>query len=501
MSGQLPEDFMEQLAATYGDANAFSKLVFGTPLHDGQVKYTGSATAQCNFLLPGNSWGKTEFIVRYALYLAWHKISDAEPTTFEDWIGQPYKGLIASYNYPIAKESFDRLVGYRKNRATVDALIGNLTIADPTRVTLTNGSIIDWGSLDGEGKLVEAARRQFIFVDEVGHIPDFAKTWDNILYPRTLGVGGRCHLLGTPKAHSDPYLLEVYEKGRTGSDPFYFSQAGSVLENTYWTEKERQRVFENPRYVTGWLPCADTPCAAPVCRPEGHPILTPVGRQVILGEFILSGGFFFNRHHIGRLFTGDHEVEWNGDNHFRQPAQEGRLYMGGFDLAGNKARTRRKKGSDPTVGFVVDYTERPWRIVRYDYIEGGDLDWEGKYALMREVYEEYRLPTLIIDATGAVDSVQEALQSRGVEVTGVQFGGAGNKKFDMLRNLQLALEMEWDGHRGLLRSPLIPKLKHELEHYALPDDHIAQDTVMCLAMVAHELVQWEVPPAIYGDVY
>ena len=51
-------------------------------------------------------------------------------------------------------------------------------------------------------------------MDEAGHIPDLSYTFDNILFPRTMGVGGQIHLFGTPKAHSDPYLLEVYEKGK-----------------------------------------------------------------------------------------------------------------------------------------------------------------------------------------------------------------------------------------------------------------------------------------------
>lgn len=451
-------------------------------------------------MLPGNSWGKTEFILRYAFYLAWHKISDVEADDFVSWLNQPYKGLIASYNYPIAKESFDRFLNFLKSREELKGLVKGYVSSPITRVTLSNGAIIDWGSLDGQGKLVEAARRQFIFVDEVGHIPDFAHTWDNILYPRTLGVGGRCHLFGTPKAHSDPYLLEVYEKGRKGEDPFYFSQAGSVLENAFWPEGERERVFQNPRYVKGWEPCPGN-CEAPVCRPQGHPLLTPVGRQVVLGEFIITGGFFFNRHHVQRLFTADYEVDWHGEAHFHEDPIPGHLYMAAFDLAGNKARKRKKKGSDPTVGFVIDYTTRPWRVVRYDFIEGGEMDWEQKYALMKEVYDLYSLPYLVIDATGAVDSVQEALQTRGVEVEGIQFGGVSSKKFDMLRNLQLVMEMDWDGAKGLVRCPPIPQLKYELEHYVLPDDDITQDNVIALAMVCHHISQWEVPAATFGDVY
>lgn len=523
----LAPDFMQRLAATENDPEAFCRLVFGAPepglpgLHAGQKRYAEMANAEVNFLLPGNSWGKTEFICRYMTYLAWFKKSrHGSPQTFEDWLSLKWKGLVASYTYPIAKESFERFLHYYKNREEVRALCAKRpTTSDPVRVEFANGSVVDWGSLDGQGRLVEAARRQAIMVDEAGHIPDLSATFDNILFPRTMGVGGVIHLLGTPKAHSDPYLLEVYEKGRSGKDPFYYSQAGSVLENEFWSEAERERVFSNPRYIKGWEPCPSggVDCDHDVCRPEGHPILTPIGRQVILGAFVIAGGYFFDRFAVGRMFTGDHEVTWHGENHFHEghwvlgptgvwtradAPPEGRLYMGAFDLGGNRMRKKgTRRGSDPTVGFVIDYTERPWRIVHFEYIEGGDADWEQKYQTMAEVYAGYPMPYLLIDATGQIDSVQEALLARGVEVEGVHFGGNTSKKFDMLRNLQLVTEMEWSGHRGLLRSPLIPQLKYELDHYVLPDDNIKQDCVMALAMCVHHISQWEMPAPTFGEVY
>jgi hypothetical protein len=119
---------------------------------------------------------------------------------------------------------------------------------------------------------------------------------------------------------------------------------------------------------------------------------------------------------------------------------------------------------------------------------------------MAEAFHTYEMPYLCIDATGTVDSVQEALQDRGVEVEGIHFGGSSSKKFDMLRNLQLVMELEWDGSKGVLRSPLIDRLKHELDHYILPDDDIQQDCVMALAMVCHQIAQWELPAPVFGDV-
>lgn len=512
----LPADFMARLAATAEDPSAFSELVFGTPFHTGQRRYAKNATAQVNFLLPGNSFGKTEFIARFVVWLCWFKHGPYRPETFKEWLSQEYKALVASYNYPIARESFERLTAHHRNRPELQALVKSINKSDPVRVEFSNGALIDWGSLDGQGKLVEAARRRAILVDEAGHIPDLSSTFDNILFPRTMGVGGQIHLLGTPKPHSDPYLLEVYEKGRKGDDPFYYSQPGSVFENEFWHQNEKDRVLQNPRYVTGWGPCkTGEGCAYATCVDGQHPILTPVGRQVIDGAFVLAGGYFFSRPHVSRIFTGDHDVEWHGDRHFSQgqwsdeggiwtrtgDIPSGRLYLGAFDLGGNKLRKRKRKGSDPTVGMVVDYTERPWKVVHYHNIEGGDMDWEQKYQTMSEVFQGYPMPYLLIDATGQIDSVQEALVNRGVEVEGIHFGGNSSKKLDMLRNLQLCMEMDFGGSKGVLRSPLIPVLKHELDHYVLPDDSISQDTVVTLAMLAHHVAQTELPAATAGDVF
>lgn len=497
----MRSDFMEQLALAEGDADAFSLLVFGTGLHEGQRRYANRAHAEVNFLLPGNSWGKTEFILRLAFYYAWYKIGPDCPDEFAAWLQQEYKVLVASYVYDIAKESFSRFEAMYRNREELRSIVASSNKSDPPSVMLTNGSIIDWGSLKNDGKLVEAARRRAIFVDEAGHIPDLADVFDNILFPRTMGVSGIVHLFGTPKAWSDPYLMEVYEKGRDGKDPFYFSQPGSVFENEFWPEREKERVLANPRYVTGWEPCPTDGCELLHCREGQHPILTPVGRQVILGEFILAGGFFFSRPHIRRLFTGQYDVEWYSDNHFEEKPQPGRLYVGGYDLGGNRRARKGKRGSDSTVGFVIDYTDKPWRIVYYDRIEGGDADWEMKYETFEKVFRDYNLPYLIIDTTGQIDSIEEALLRRGVEVEGVHFGGTGSKKYDMLRNLQLCTELDHNGEKGILRSVPIPKLQFELEHYVLPDEDIVQDHVMTLAMLCHHVAQWELPMAMAGEVF
>lgn len=494
---------MERLAQTRDNFSDFCELVFGTSAHAGQRRYVNNAHADLNFLLPGNSFGKTELMMRFAIWMGWFKKGAYEPTNAVEWLEQEYKVLLCSYSHGIAKESFDRFMLYHTNREELRILVKDILRSEPFKVTLNNGTILDWGSLDGQGKSVEAARRRLILVDEAGHIPDLKGTYDNILYPRTMGVGGQVHLFGTPKAHSDPYLLEVYEKGLDGKDPFYYSQSGSVMENEFWPQEEKDRVLRNPQYVIGWEDC-DCPgeCEVLEARNGQHPILTTIGKQVIRGAFVQAAGFFFNRMHVARMFSGEFpDVEWYGDIHFHEEPKEGHLYLGAFDLGGNRRPRKGKKGSDATVGFVIDYTERPYRIVRYDYIEGGSADWQQKYDLMAEVFKTYGMMYLLIDGTGQVDTVEEALYDRGVDVESVHFGGVSSKKFNMLRALQLSTELEWEGTRGLLRSPLVPRLKREMDYYVLPDDDIVQDHVMALAMLVNHVIEVDLPSFVATEVF
>lgn len=500
----LPANFAEELAATRGDPSAFSKLIFGTPMHRGQTRYATNATATVNFLTPGNSWGKTEFLLRFAVYNCWWKLCHFDPPqSYEEWEEIEYKGLICSYSYSVAKESFDRFLLHHNNRDTLQAIVSDYSKSDPPRITFTNGSILDWGSLADDGRHIEAARRRFIAVDEAGQIPDFKAAYDNVLYPRTMGVGGVIHLIGTPKPHTDPFLLEVHERGLDGDDPFYYSQKGHFLENEFWPQQEVERVIKNNRYISGWKPCSDGDnCQEELCiEGHGHPIMTDMGRQVLLGDFLSTGQLFFNKHHIAAMFEEHTSGEWLGDDSYSEPPLPGHIYIGGFDLGGNRLRKSRKQGSDATVGVVLDITNKPWRLVRYEYVPGGTADWHAKYQLMQDFFESYPMPFLLIDTTGTVDSVQEELEKRGLDIEGVHFGGNSSKKFDMLRGLQLAVDMQYNGTRGLLRSPLIPRMKKELTKYALPDDRIEQDTVMVMAMVVSCAVDFDVPESTVGEVW
>jgi hypothetical protein len=480
------DDLMVELARCRDDAEGiqrFNELVFGTPLHPGQLDWVLRAKKQVNLLSPGNSWGKTEVIAREAVRHSWYKLG--LPLTPEEWLTAQYNVLVCSFNYDIANESFDRLKHLWLQGGPLGFLIEKVYDSEPHKIKFTNSSVCDWGSLAEDGRLIEATRRHKIFVDEVGQEPGFEQAYNDVIYPRTIGVNGTIDLIGTPKPKTDPFVFEIFELGSRG-DEFYFAKEGSSFENIYWPENERKRVMANPKLV----------------KPDGA--LTELGEQVINGRFRIAGGLFFNRLRVARIFTGDWPL--------LDSKEEGRYYLVACDLGG------RKKTSDATVIMALDITELPWRLKFFRRFEGAEADWEDKYEAIREAYEEFLPPYTLVDVTGSTrDSIAEQLELRGVPVEGVQFGGAqGGKKYNYLRSLQSAMEMDWvehreDGgsvaHRGYIRCPNVDlepglrQLKHELDFYQLKDEKLTQDCVMTLAMLVHWAMLELVPEPMTGEAY
>lgn len=476
------ESLMRELAYCGEDEEGiqrFNVLVFGTPLHPGQLKFVLQATKQVNLLSPGNSWGKTEFIARESVRRCWYKTGlDPDPAL---WLMAPYNGLVAAVDYGISNESFDRIRHLYLQGGPLQALIKTLYNSDPHQILFANGSVLDFGSLADNGRLVEATRRNFVFVDEVGQHPTYEVAHNDVVYPRTIGVNGIIFLVGTPKPHTDPFIYEVHELGSRGDD-FYFAQEGSSFENIYWPEEEKERILKNPKLV----------------RPDGT--LTELGQQVINGKFRMAGGLFFNRLRVARMFTGQEP--------FLTSPEPGHYYLVAWDLGG------RKKMSDATVGMALDITSLPWKLCWLRRFEGAEADWEDKYDAIEQSYDVFNPPYVLVDVTGSTkDSIAEQLEGRGIPVEGVQFGGAqGGKKFNYLRSLQSAMEMDWvdatgQTQRGYIRAPSedvepeVRQVKHEMNFYVLKDEKLVQDCVMTLAMLAHWALMEMMPDAMEGEAY
>jgi len=480
---------MQGLAACGDDAKGiqkFNQLVFGSPLHDGQLDTALNCRKETNLISPGNSWGKTEYVAREAVRYCWFKLVHGTAyTSFHDWLTKDYRALVCSYQFDVAKESYQRLERQYDHGTPVTALVSRIIRSDPPKVEFSNGSVLDFGSLDQGGRHVEATRRQAIWVDEVGHMPDFRNIYRGILYPRTIGVQGVIWLLGTPKPQTDPWLYEVARDGEN-PDSYYSFRPGSSFENTFWPSSERVRILANPElfHQASLQQLHNEGLEVSIENLEEYGCFTEMGRQVVLGEFILAGGLYFNKAHVLRMFRGEHG--------FGLPTGS---CVTAWDLGGSK------KSADATVGITLDLGTKPWTVTRLEHLPGGTVDWEEKYALIEQCSAEDKPFVIGVDVTGGTgDSISEELFNRGLPIEPFHFGGSTNKKLDMLRNLQSRMEM-WGGEgegafKGWLRFPNFrehPELeerKKEFDFYRLEDTKLTQDTVMATAMATKLAVDY-----------
>jgi len=470
----------------------------------GQVDFSVQATKPINLLSPGNSWGKTEHIARDILMRAWYKLDLDHrgmwwlegDESWDEWERMDWRGLVCSFQYKTARESFERIVQWYERSDPIAAIIDSHSTTNPAWVKLRNGAVIDWGSLDEGGKHVEATRRRNIKVDEAGLIPDMRGIHGNILNPRTLGVAGKSDWYGTPKPATDEFVFEVFEAGQEPDHPRYFSAEGDARDNPFWPESDRARVMADPELVN---------------QHDGS--FTPLGRQVILGQFAQAGRKWFLRRAVWEMFTGAHSWYVAQPTRIHLPGRKDEyrrpLVFQAWDLGGSRP------GGDATVGLtgVVHPGVLPYRVIDMDYIEAGDADWKQKYDRIEAAFKKHHPQQVAVDVTGpTADAVQEELERRQLPIEGIHFGGSSAKKHDMVRGLQADIEARWDydevTEEGVQRKQVLgkwrwPDPEHymnlvdrrtEFYRYRYPDDKkLRQDTVMAMGMLAM-IVRDNAPP-------
>lgn len=138
--------------------------------------------------------------------------------------------------------------------------------------------------------------------------------------------------------------------------------------------------------------------------------------------------------------------------------------------------------SDPTVGIVLDVTERVWRGVHFRYYPKPI----GDSKLLMEIYALHALYnsngakaiTAFDETSMGGAMLRQALQGLSPK-KGVNFAGL-SKKREMLTNLRAVINQK------LIAFPADwTRLQRELLSYKLPDDKIVQDAVMATVVAAH----------------
>jgi hypothetical protein len=167
---------------------------------------------------------------------------------------------------------------------------------------------------------------------------------------------------------------------------------------------------------------------------------------------------------------------------YELPPQTNREYICSWDLG---TSATKHHGRNATVGFVLDITQKPWRIVgyrretqaSYPMIINWVKEWDDKY-------KNRGLSTAhtVIDATGSGNPVEQILQEEhNLDVDGFSF--SPSSKPDVINAGQVCLD------RGWLVMPPIRQVVDEFSSYEIHDRKIVQDCVMGLCVGLHRARQ------------
>lgn len=466
----------------------FSRHFLKDRPHPGQTEWLDNSNQHINTLVPGNRWGKTVVIAMKHIHKNVFKVG-LPPMGAKEWLEHPYQTVSTAPSFDQAGLVY-KAVRHLVSTEAMAPLVKRWRATPFPSVEFWNGSVLHVRSLHDDARYVDGHGYQYLSVDEAGWIPNLRKLVDGILLMRLAG-GGEIDFIGTPKGKNDLYWY--FKRGEKG-EPDYYSQRGSIFDNPFLPQEDlqvRARLLEQSDEKTR--------------------------AQVLYGEFVDFEGLAFSEDQVEN--ATDKRLtpirDFHGEMVFAEYNPK-RRYVTAWDLG---------RITDFTVGVTLDISRRPWELVRFDRLN--KVPWEQIYTLMGQVRKDYGCQWVTIDATGPQgDVIEEEMLKRGIPVNGVKTAGKA-QKLTLINGLQAAfdegrrvegeytvveadgsmrrrprLQEPHEGHWGLLRMPLIPQLRAELETYMLDDKDLVQDSVFALALAISEARDSEyLGPAAIGGIY
>lgn len=321
------------------------------------------------FLLScANRWGKTAVIACLQIVYHYYKFG-VQTDSDHDWFSveyrtaniAPYASLtepvffamknIMTSKYPIRSHETGKVT-------TNDCKIEWFYLEEKTLNTppykmyfLFNSYIEHLSLMGGKGNNLQGKPYGLITYDEACRSDHLQVELDNSILGRLLDWTAPLHLLSTPDSDSASlvYYYQLYQEGLAHQNQSY-TQEGSIFENSFMTEKQVEEQ---------------------VSMLEGNPLK----EQMLAGKFIWGSNNLFNGQDI--VDAEDSTL----DNGVRY--QEGHTYVIGVDTA---------IGSDEMVYSVVDYTERPYRLVREVACKGNSKSPQLHLNDFLMLFDEYNRP-------------------------------------------------------------------------------------------------------------
>jgi hypothetical protein len=315
------------------------------------------------------------------------------------------------------------------------------------KIRYSNGAITEFKTTKKKGESIEGKEYGYISVDEVALELYLEFIREKILLPRLRAwTDSQIDYGATPKGYTAFFrVLEIIK--RNGG----YIRGGSSYENPHIDHKLLDYFSKN------WSQAKID--------------------QIILGKFIDTAEMMFSSR-VAILF--DDALS------FEDSCSRGRKYIEGWDLARG-----RKKTADQTVGFRIDKTDKPAKVVKCWAFQ---LPWtererENINAEMRTEKERSSVEReirnahyesqaeVLLDSTGVGDTLYGIVQDIAEPVD-----FRGGRKDLLLDHLQAVIDA------GLIKAPFIPELADQMTIYQRDDTQLDTDYIMALAIAC-----WAIP--------
>jgi hypothetical protein len=418
------------------DWTFFDEFVLNSPSHAGQLDWLTNSVKRENVLHPGNGWGKTDVIAKKHIYYILKHFTD----------GAKYRTLNIAITNEQAELVQDRIVAYVQNSQLLSKWLipKDSVVKFPSpKIRWCNGAITEFKTTKKKAESVEGKEYGYISADEIALELYLEFVRDAILTPRLRAWhDSQIDFSATPKG-MNAYYRVVKDIERKGG----YVRGGSSYENPHTDHTLLD--YQSSTWSEAKID------------------------QTILGKFIDTAEMMFASR-IEKLI--DNEMNY-------AEVERGHKYVEGWDLA----RGRKGSLSDQTVGYRIDVTSKPFKIVKrwafqlpWTEKERENINVEAgveleKSSIEREIRRAHYESNadVYLDSTGVGDTLYGMVQdiARPVDFR-------GGRKDEILDHLQAVIDA------GFLKSPFIPELTDEMTIYQREDKNLDTDNIMALAIAS-----------------
>ena len=329
--------------------------------HEGQ-KIVHNNTAQHKTLYVGRRWGKSrcafgEFLIEYEAALG----TPAPPSMVP-----PFHAWIVVPTNPQGRQTWNELM------ALIPAAMIHRIREDLSTIELVGNENRPWGLLEMKSAHdpdnLQTVGLDFLWVQEAQDISN--KAFEKLLPTlRSPGRRSRAVFEGIPPMFHTHWFQRIYDLGKSGEHPDYFSFHATAFENPTLSDFELAAIEKDRALLTerAW-------------------------RRMYLAEFSEDAGYF----------TNVSACSWGDNLGYPMP---GTTYVAGLDLG---------RKMDPSVLVIGDALTR--RLVAHYQWDTED-SWLNQRTVTKELCKEWGVKSLVVDATGmGGDIFTEQLADEGLPV-------------------------------------------------------------------------------------